>query len=107
MASNANPPFATKGGTPIQPSGGASGAHDFVKDPNGSGSQTGPGFDVTKQNRPQSEADGKGAAGLPNTQEIPAGGKILKADPPGRVTQTMAGGRAGATPTAGPFKNLK
>lgn len=101
---SASPPFATAGGKPVAPSSGASGAHDFVKDPRGSATASGGGFDVTKQNRLQAEADPLGA-GNPNSQEIPAGGKTLFADP-GPVSKTVSGSAPGPTP-AKPFKSLK
>jgi hypothetical protein len=90
----ASPPFATKDGKPANQGSGGSGAHDFIRDPLTSAPHTGGGFDVTKQNRPQTEARPEV---VPNPQEIPAGGKDMKADP-GPVSATVSGTAEGPQP---------
>ncbi len=99
---NASPPFATSGGKPVAPTSGASGAHDFVKD-NSTAPSGGGGFDVTKQNRPQAEADPRGA-GNPDAAQIPQGGKDMLADP-GKVS--AANSSNGGTSAPKPYKSLK
>jgi len=104
--SPASPPFSTPDGKPAAASGGSDGAHDFIKDPNSSGVRAG-GRDFVKESRKQSEADPRGP-GNPNTQEIPTGGKNLKADP-GPVSKTVsgpAGGGVKGVPQT-PFKGLR
>lgn len=81
-----------------KPTDHASGGHDFVKDVKGGG-ETGTGCDFTKESRPQSMAK---AEVVPNPQEIPAGGKDLKADP-GPVSQKVAGTASGPQPRK-PFR---
>lgn len=94
--SKANPPFATKDGKPISPtSDTASGGHDFLTDNTGSGPATG-GRDFIKESRPQTEAKPEV---MPNGQSIPAGGKILLADPQ-PVSRKVSG-------TAEPINNPK
>jgi len=83
---NAAPPFATSDGKPVTPSGNEGGAHDFLTDPKG-GSCQGGARDFTTESRPQSEAKQEV---VPNPQEIPAGGKILLADP-GPVSAKVSG----------------
>lgn len=63
-----------------------SGAHDFIKDPSTTQGASG-GRDFTKESRSQSEASPEVT---PNPQEIPAGGKILFADP-GPVSSKVSG----------------
>ncbi len=100
-ADKAATPFSSRDGKPTNQGSGATGAHDFLTDPKGGGPASG-GRDFTKESRPQSEAKPEV---VPNPQEIPAGGKILKADP-GPVSKTVAGTAAGVT-GRNPFKGLK
>jgi hypothetical protein len=100
-SSAAAPPFATADGKPVNPSGGSSGAHDFLVDPKSSAAPGG-GRDFTKENRPQTEAKPEV---VPNPQEIPMGGKILKADP-GPVSKKVSGTAPGPQPPS-PMKNMK
>ena len=93
MHGAANPPFATSNGATANQGAGSSGAHDFVRDPNSSVRGSG-ARDFTKENRPQSEARPEV---VPNPQEIPAGGKDLKADP-GPVSATVSGTAEGPQP---------
>jgi hypothetical protein len=93
------PPFASSDGKPTNQGTGASGAHDFLTDPKGSGPAAG-GRDFTKENRPQSEAKPEV---VPNPQEIPTGGKILKADP-GPLSRTVSGTAAGVDGGKKPFR---
>jgi hypothetical protein len=93
-ATNA-PPFATSNGQPAATGGGASGAHDFIKNPLGNAPRTG-GRDFTKESRPQSEARREVFG---NPQEIPVGGEILKADP-GPVSAVVSGDAPGPQPAA-------
>jgi hypothetical protein len=84
-ADKAATPFSTRDGKPTGQGQGASGGHDFLTDPKGSGS--GSGRDFTKENRPQT---GMKDGNPPNPDQMPAGGKILKADP-GAVSKTAKG----------------
>jgi hypothetical protein len=77
VSNPASPPFASPSGQPTNQGATSKGAHDFLEDPN-SDSGKGGGRDFIKESRPQSEAKPEVT---PNPQEIPAGGKILKADP--------------------------
>ncbi len=86
-----SPPFASSNGQPVNPSGGASGAHDFVTDPKSHSPATGV-RDFTKESRPQ-----KMGACEPNPQEVPAGGRILKADPSGPAANPPSGGVMGVS----------
>lgn len=99
VSGTANPPFATQDGKAQGQGTGSSGAHNFLKDPKSHASASG-GRDFTKESRPQSEAN---AEVVPNPQEIPAGGKILKADP-GPVSQKVSGTAAGVDGGRKPFK---
>jgi hypothetical protein len=82
LPNNDSPPFATSGGSPSVNSGGGGGTH-MPKD------------------RPQSEARPECE---PSPAEIPAGGKVLLADPTGSAGQSGAVvGVNGETP----FKNLR
>ena len=84
-SSGPNPPFSDgKGGGPGAST--ASGAHNFLTDPKGSGPATG-SRDFTKESRSQSEASEEVK---PNPQEIPTGGKVLLADP-GPVSAKVSG----------------
>ena len=86
--SKAAPPFATPDGKPVSPSSNVKGGgHNFLTDPKGNPSAAGGGRDFTKESRPQSEAKPEVT---PNPQEIPAGGKVLLADP-GPVSANVAG----------------
>jgi hypothetical protein len=85
-ATGAAPPFATKDGKPVSTGGNEGGARDFTRETNG-GSGAGGGRDFSKESRPQSEAK---AEVIPNSQEIPKGGKILLADP-GPVSAKVSG----------------
>lgn len=76
---------------------------DFATNANTSQNKGGGGFDVTKQNRPQSEAKQEVK---PNPQEIPAGGAVLKADPK-PVGQTISGDAKPIGSVPRPFKGLK
>lgn len=78
--------------------GAAGGGHDFTKEPESHAPSSG-GRDFTKESRPQSMAR---AEVVPNPQEIPAGGKVLKADP-GPVSKTVAGSAPGPQPPK-PFR---
>jgi hypothetical protein len=103
MKNNANPPFATADGNVKNPTGGASGAHDFVTDPKSHSPSTG-GRDFTKESRPQ-PGPVESADSTICPESIPAGGRILKADPM-PVSKMVSGTAQGpAQPT--PFKNLK
>lgn len=93
-------PFATANGTTKAPTGGSSGSHDFVTDPQGSGPKSG-GFDPVTMNRPQPPM--KTQAGLPDADNIPAGGKILKADP-GPVSAKVSGTAQSPAATTKPFR---
>jgi len=110
----ANPPFATADGKPVSPGSSGKGGRDFSQEnrpqtgaetggKNFNGASTG-GRDFTKENRPQKPAPT--LAGLPNTDNIPKGGKILMADP-GPVSQKVSGTATPIKPATGPFKNLK
>jgi hypothetical protein len=96
--SPAAPPFATSQGKPANQGSGATGAHNFLTDPKGSGPATG-ARDFTKESRPQSEAKEEVT---PNSQEIPTGGKTLKADPTPGGFSSGTGGVQGVTKK--PFK---
>jgi hypothetical protein len=101
----ASPPFATRDGKPVSPAETKGGSFDFPKENTGSGAKTG-GRDFTQENRPQ--VAGKLPPGLPNTDTIPAGGKVLLADPGPVSRSAKAGGIAsGIKPPRGPYKNLK
>ncbi len=78
--------------------GASGGGHDFTTDPKSSGAGGG-GRDFTKESRPQTEAK---VEVIPNAQEIPAGGKVLRADP-GPVSRAFSGTAAGVSPPK-PFK---
>lgn len=100
----AAPPFATRDGKPITPASGGSGAFDFLADKDASGIPHTKGLDFTTANRPQvKKAD---PPGLPDRASVPAGGKIIHADP-----KPVAQKASGPAPTIGsipkPFKNLK
>jgi len=111
----AAPPFATSDGKPkMTASTGGSGGRDFTKESRPqSGDETGGaaknsnntgGRDFTKESRPQSEAKPEV---VPNPQEIPAGGKVLQADP-GAVSAKVSGTAEHTTPTSKlPVKGLK
>jgi hypothetical protein len=98
----ANPPFATADGKPANQGTGSKGSFDFLSDPTGDSAKTG-GHDFTQDNRPQT---GIKDGNPPNPQSIPAGGKILMADPLS-VSKTQKGN--GMTTDQGhkPFKSLK
>lgn len=83
------PPFATANGRPTNPTGGSSGAHDFVTNPKSNSPATGQ-RDFTKESRAQT-------MGSPpvNPAEIPAGGQVLKADPTGLSACAPSGGVQG------------
>jgi hypothetical protein len=101
MAQNpASPPFASPSGQPKGQEPTSSGAHNFVKDPT-SGSGAGGGQKDIMKSRPQSEARSENE---PNPQEIPKGGKILKADP--SPLQRNDFDAVGPQPKA-PFKGMK
>lgn len=70
--------------------GAAKGGHDFLQDPKSASPSTG-GRDFTTESRPQSEAKKEVE---PNPQEIPTGGKDLKADP-GPVSAKVSGTACG------------
>ena len=57
--------------------GAASGAHDFLKDPQSAAPKSG-GRDFSKENRDQQS----GTDDTINDESVPDGGTILKADPP-------------------------
>ncbi len=97
-SSPAAPPFATSQGKPANQGSGATGAHDFLEDPKGSGPATG-GRDFTKESRPQTEAKREV---VPNQQEVPRGGTILKADPTPGGFSSQTGGVQGVSKK--PFK---
>ena len=99
MTSKDAPPFATSSGKPAGQGSTAGGAHNFLTDPKGGGPASG-GRDFTKESRPQSEARPEV---MPNEQEIPAGGKVLKADH-GPVSRTVSGTAAGVDGGKKPFK---
>jgi len=92
----AEPPFSIGGATMA---GDYSGAHNFLTDPASNAPKTG-GRDFTKEKRPQSEAKPEV---VPNPQEIPAGGVILKADP-GPVSAKVTGTATPPGATRSPFK---
>lgn len=98
VTSASNPPFGNGKGATTE-AGSYSGAHDFVTDP-GSNAPAPKGRDFTKENRPQSEARPEV---VPNPQEIPAGGKILKADP-GPVSAKCSGTAVGVSGAPKPFR---
>jgi hypothetical protein len=100
MANTAAPPFATKDGKPAGQGQTAGGGHDFVSDKQGDATASG-GRDFTKESRPQSEAKPEVVV---NPQEIPAGGKILMADP-GPVSAKVSG--TAQHVQKAPFKGLK
>ena len=77
VSNSASPPFASPQGQPTNQGTTSKGAHNFLTEPT-SGEAKGGGRDFVKESRPQSEAKPEV---VPNPQEIPAGGKILKADP--------------------------
>jgi hypothetical protein len=103
MKSNASPPFASADGKPVNPSGGASGGHDFVTDPKSHSPATG-GRDFTKESRAQpAVAESQDQTIAP--ESIPAGGRILKADP--MPVSKMVSGTAEGPGQRTPFKGLK
>src|ERR1700722_14911564 len=81
--SKASTPFSTVDGKPQGQGTTGSGGHDFLTDPKGTPTGGG-GRDFTKENRTQA---GMKDGNPPNPNEIPEGGKILKADP-GPVSKT-------------------
>lgn len=89
-------PFGNGQGA-TQASGAASGGHNFLTD--NSSPPGGQGRDFTKESRPQSEAKDENQ---PNSAEIPAGGKLMKADP-GPVSSKIAGDAKGIAP-AKPYR---
>lgn len=104
MTSKASPPFATADGKPVNPSGGASGAHDFVTDPKSHSPSTG-GRDFTKESRVQPPVKDSQDTTI-SPESIPAGGRILKADPM-PVSKMVSGTAQGVTPAKMPFKGMK
>jgi hypothetical protein len=105
----ASPPFATPGGKPSnQGTTSGGGGFDFLKDPTSKEGATKPADLIAEGNRPQPAY--KALPGLPNAESIPAGGKILMADPgPVSKAANSAGGgvAVGVQGAATPFKNLK
>jgi hypothetical protein len=102
VSSAANPPFSDDGKAANQGAT-ASGAHNFLEDPKGSGNPGGV-RNFAKWNRPQSEAKPEVQ---PNPQEIPAGhgGRLLRADPSGPSAMTPSGGVQGVSKM--PMKGMK
>jgi hypothetical protein len=97
-------PFSTRDGKPTGQGTGASGGHDFLTNPKGTSTGSG-GRDFTKENRPQT---GMKDGNPPNPDQMPAGGKILKADP-GPVSKTAKGNGmvTGSPDERKPFKSMK
>jgi hypothetical protein len=108
-ATGAEPPFSNGGSN----MGSSSGGRDFTQEnrPQGSAEDGGKSFnsnnsggrDFTQESRPQSDAK---AEVVPNPQEIPSGGKVLKADP-GTVSAKVSGTALSPTGQRLPAKNLK
>lgn len=101
MADTSSPPFATAQGTTKAPVGGASGAHDFVKDPK-SAAPGGGGRDFTKENRAQ-QAGGTNC----NPESVPAGGRDPNPQPPpaeqwNTMNTTRRPFKLGGAPAAAP-----
>lgn len=95
-------PFGNHNGAPA--AGPASGAHNFATDPKGTRQGGDTPRDLLKAfQRPQSEAKPEV---VPATEEIPAGGKLLKADPVSGQEKAIASASTGPTGKM-PFKNLK
>lgn len=100
----ASPPFASKQGKPAnQGSGG--GGNDFLTNNAGTGPKGGGKDFIAEGNRPQKAASAD-PDGTINAQSIPAGGKILLADPL-PVSKKVAGTAAGVSGGKVPFKSLK
>jgi hypothetical protein len=78
--------------------GGSNGGHDFVTDPKGTSTGAAP-RDLLNTSRPQ-QANSEGMGCDPDS--IPAGGRILLADP-SAVSQKVGG----PVQSGVPFKNLK
>jgi hypothetical protein len=101
----ASPPFATKDGKPAN-QGQGGGGNDFLTNPKGTGTHGGGKDFIAEGNRPQ-KANSDNPAGTINSASIPAGGKILLADPM-KVSKTVAGcATAGPKGAPVPFKGLK
>lgn len=98
VSNPAQPPFGNgKGAT--QSGSSSSGGHNFLTEPSTKSTMSG-GRDFTKESRPQSMAKQEV---VPNPQEIPAGGVILKADP-GPVSAKVAGTACSIGSCPNPFK---
>jgi hypothetical protein len=94
----AQPPYGNGQGA-TSSAGASRGGHDFIRDPKSAAPAVG-GRDFTKESRPQSEARREV---VPNPQEIPAGGTILKADP-GSVGKSVSGTADSPTAQRRPFR---
>lgn len=95
----ASPPFATKDGKPTN-QGTTGGGNDFLTNPTGTGDKSG-GKDFLADGNRKQPAFKEPA----NPDSIPAGGKILKADP-GPVSKKVSG-TATAIANKTPFKLSK
>lgn len=100
----ANPPFATSSGK-AQNQGQGGGGNDFLTKPEGTSSGTPQKDFIAEGNRPQKPPSANACP--PNPASVPAGGKILLADPL-KVSKTVAGDASpGVKGAAVPFKGLK
>lgn len=100
----ASPPFASKDGKPVN-QGAGGGGNDFLTNPAGTGPKPAQRDFISTGNRPQKPPSADACP--PNPASVPAGGKILLADPL-KVSKTVAGDASpGVKGAAVPFKGLK